>query len=96
MCLTVRDLSERTLSTLKDRARSNRRSLNGEILYIFDWVVEHGVSDAIPTAGMIDPAVARQKAACEQLIGSWDDDRSAEEIIADITSNRTMGREVSL
>ena len=96
MCLTVRDLPERTLSILKDRARSNRRSLNGEILYIFDWVVEHGFSDAIPTAGMIDPAVARQKAACEHLIGSWDDDRSAEEIIANITSNRTMGREVSL
>ena len=62
----------------------------------FDWVAEHGVSDAIPTPGMIDPAVARQKVACEQWIGSWDDDRSAEEIIADITSNRTMGREVSL
>lgn len=96
MCLTVRDLPERTLSTLKNRARSNRRSLNGEILYIFDWVVEHGFSEAIPTAGLIDPVVTRQKAACEQLIGSWDDDRSAEEIIADIANSRTMGREVSL
>lgn len=95
MCLTVRDLPERTLATLKSRARSNHRSLNGEILFIFDWVAEHGVSDPIPNSGEIDPVVARQKAAVEQLIGTWEDERSANEIIADISSHRTFGREVS-
>lgn len=96
MCLTVRDLPERTLATLKLRARSNRRSLNGEILFIFDWVAQHGVYDPIPNPGEIDPVVARQKAAVEELIGTWDDERPANEIIEDMASHRTFGREVSL
>lgn len=51
-------------------------------------------------AGLCDEnresAVARQKREMEALIGSWDDDRSTEEIIADIVSARTPGRRVEL
>ena len=42
-CLTVRDLPPRTLSSLKSRAKSNHRSLNGEILFIFEWVADNGM-----------------------------------------------------
>lgn len=51
-------------------------------------------------AGLYDEnresAVARQKREMEALIGSWDDVRSTEEIIADIVSARTPGRRVEL
>ena len=46
--------------------------------------------------GMMDPAVARQKSELDSLIGTWGDNRTAGEIIDDIYSARTPGREVTL
>ena len=89
--LEVNGVPESTLAALRTRARRHRRSLNREILSIFDWVVVHGTSD---TAA--DPDVLRQKREMEDLVGSWDDSRTAAEIIADIEAARTAGREVSL
>ena len=95
-CLTVRDLSPKTLSSLKTRAKSNHRSLNGEILFIFEWVVDHGMKTPPPVEGMVDPVVARQKNEMESLIGTWGDKRTTEEISNDIYAARTLGREVVL
>ena len=95
-CLTVRDLPPRTLSSLKTRAKSNHRSLNGEILFIFEWVVDHGMETPPPVAGMADPLVARQKSEMESLIGTWGDKRATEEIANEIYAARTLGREVAL
>ena len=95
-CLTVRDLSPKTLSSLKTRAKSNHRSLNGEILFIFEWVVDHGMKIPPPVEGMMDPIVARQKNEMESLIGTWGDKRTTEEISNDIYAARTLGREVVL
>ena len=95
-CLTVRDLPPSTLSSLKTRAKSNHRSLNGEILFIFEWVADHGMKTPPPVAGMIDPIVARQKNEMESLIGIWGDKRTTEEISNDIYAARTLGREVVL
>ena len=95
-CLTVRDLSPKTLSSLKTRAKSNHRSLNGEILFIFEWVVDHGMKMPPPVEGMMDPVVARQKNEMESLIGTWGDKRTTEEISNDIYAARTLGREVVL
>lgn len=94
--ITVRDMSEQTLSSLKTRARCNHRSLNGEILFIFDWVADHGISPDSIDGGGPDPAVQRQKDGMEGLIGSWGDPRNANEIISEIRKARTMGRAVSL
>ena len=95
-CLTVRDLPPKTLSSLKTRAKSNHRSLNGEILFIFEWVADHGMKTLPPVAGMLDPVVARQKSEMESLIGTWGDKSPAGEIINDIYAARTLGREVVL
>lgn len=95
-CLTVRDLSPRTLSSLKTRAKSNHRSLNGEILFIFEWVVDHGVETLPPVVGIADPLVARQKREMESLIGTWGDKRETAEIASEIYAARTPGREVAL
>ena len=94
--LTVRDLPPRILSTLKTRAKSNHRSLNGAVLFIFDWVVCHGMNTTPPVTGMEDPVVARQKSEMESLIGTWGDKRTVAEISNDIYAARTLGREVAL
>lgn len=95
-CLTVRNLSSRTLTSLKTRAKSNHRSLNGEILFIFEWVADHGLETPPSIEGMADPVVARQKSEMDTLIGTWGDKRTADEINDDIYCNRTLGREVAL
>ena len=46
--LTIRDLPERTLDSFKLRADMNRRSLNGEMLYILDYVVSGCSRSPVP------------------------------------------------
>ena len=94
--LEVTDLPERTLAALKTRARRNRRSLNREILSIFDSVAVHDTGKTAPAAETTNPLVLRQKREMEELIGTWDDTRTAGEIIADIENARTAGRKVAL
>ena len=114
--LTIRNIPERTLARLRDRAERAHRSLNGEVLSIFEDVTE-AVPDGpvfmppIPLPAkpvfksyredvmeMAESARERKKKFDKflSLAGSWDDDRSAAEIIADIESSRTPGREVEL
>ena len=94
--LTVQQLSGKTLSALRTRAKANHRTLNGEVLFIFDWVVGHEFCIPAFEEKKQDPVVERQKREMEELIGSWDDSRSADEIISDIIGSRTAGREVAL
>lgn len=94
--LGVKDLPERTLAALKTRARRNRRSLNRESRSIFDLVTIHDMGGMGPSAEPSDPLVLRQKREKEELIGKWDDPRTAGEIVADIEGARTTGREVAL
>ena len=89
-CVTVRDLPAKTLRALKKRAGMNRRSLNGEILYIFDRVVS-GMSEFDIIR---ETRAAKQRAALRSVAGRWEDNRSAAEIIAEIEGARTPGREV--
>ena len=94
--LTVRDLSEDTMSMLKSRATRNHRSLNGEILHIFATVVAFGEAFEFPVRPGPDSPEERQRAAILDLAGQWDDPRPIAETIADIESARTPGREVAL
>lgn len=95
-CLTIRNLPPRMLHSLKTQAKANHRSLNGEILFIFEWVSNNGMKTPPPSAGLIDPAVARQKNEMDSLIGTWGDNRTTDEIVDDIYAARTPGREVAL
>ena len=92
--IEVNDVPKSTLAALRTRARRHRRSLNREILSIFDLVLVHGTGET--ATGPSNPDVLRQKREMEDLVGSWDDSRTAAEIIADIEAARTAGREVSL
>ena len=94
--LTVRELPEKTIRTLKARAAYNHRSLNGEILYIFDYIASFGDKFSFTISRPEDPSVANRRAAVLALAGQWKDDRSDEDIIEDIEKARTSGREVEL
>jgi len=90
--VTVRDLPKETLDALKLRASANHRSLNGEILCIFDYAV----SARSEFDFVRETRARRQREALKRVFGKWEDERSTEEIIKDIESARTKGREVSL
>ena len=94
--LTVRELPERTMATLRERAVRNHRSLNGEILHLFDLIASFGPQFEFSITRPESPDVQRQRDAVLALAGTWEDDRSDEEIIADIENARTFGREVPL
>ena len=94
--LTIRELPERTMTTLRNRAIRNHRSLNGEILYLFDYIASFGPQFEFSLTKPESPDVTRQRNAVLALAGTWEDDRSDEEIIADIEQSRTFGREVAL
>ena len=91
-CLTVRDLPPRTLYSLKTRAKSNHRSLNGEILSIF----EYAVSGSSEFDFIRENRAKRQGEALKAVFGKWEDDRNEAVIVRDIEGARTKGRRVVL
>ena len=90
--VTVRELPARTLDALKMRASANHRSLNGEILCIFDYAV----SGSSEFDFIRENRARSQRDALKAVFGRWDDDRSEGEIVREIESSRTKGREVVL
>ena len=94
--LTMRELPEETMRTLRARASYNHRSLNGEILYLFDYIASFGEKFTFTISRPEDPSITRRRDAVLALAGQWKDDRSDEEIMQDIESSRTFGREVDL
>ena len=90
--VTVRELPAKTLDALKLRASVNHRSLNGEILCIFDYAV----SGASEFDFIRENRARRQRQALKAVFGKWEDDRSEADIVKEIEGARTKGREVSL
>ena len=74
--VTVRDLPPKTLDALKMRASVNHRSLNGEILCIFDYAV----SGASEFDFIRENRSRQQEQTLKAVFGKWEDDRSEPEI----------------
>ena len=90
--VTVREMPTRTLDALKMRASVNHRSLNGEILSIF----EYAVSGSSEFDFIRENRAKRQGEALKAVFGQWEDDRNEAEIVRDIEGARTKGRRVVL
>lgn len=92
--LTVRNIPDEVIGKIKTLATLDRRSLNNELLV----VIEKGLASESKAHGekaaSISPAA--QMSVWQDLCGLWQDERSTQEIIEDIRSSRTMGREVRL
>jgi plasmid stability protein len=90
--LTIRNIPESLLERLRKLSEAERRSLNSEIIVILEKSLREYTSD-------YDKNVISVEAQVElwnKLAGEWDDSRSTNEIINDILSHRTPGREVKL
>jgi plasmid stability protein len=94
--LTIRDIPEDVLGRLRLLSERERRSLNKEFLVIVEEGLEaHEVRRE--SVGMRTPISRElQIAIWRELGGAWKDDRATADIIADIRSSRTAGREVRL
>lgn len=93
--MTVRDIPEDVLETLRALSSRERRSLNSEILV----VLEEGVRSHLagkPAAGLERVPRDIQLALWKELAGTWEDERDTAEIVADIRRARSMGRKVAL
>lgn len=84
------------MDALHRRAKSARRSLNGEVLMIFEMFVRQGAASETGVPEHSNALSSDRASRLRALAGSWEDSRSADEIVADIVRSRTKGREVSL
>jgi plasmid stability protein len=75
--LQVKDIDNGLYESLKMIARNEKRSLSQEVVHILEKYL------SIPKAFDKNPTDEFLK-----LAGSWEDERSAEEIIVDIRNNR--------
>jgi hypothetical protein len=93
--LTVRNIPESILEQIKTLSLPGRRSMNSEILVLLEAALR-----AYRRAGVTEPSyhvsTDAQIEVWERLSGEWDDDRTTEDIIDDIYSNRTAGRSIDL
>ena len=88
--LTIRNLPEDLLEKLRSQSKTEKRSLNNEILMVLEKCVD--LYDADVKADTFSQEA--QVELWKKLAGEWDDERSAEEISADIAAHRTRGRKV--
>jgi len=82
--LQVRDIDDKLYETLRSRATQEKRSISQEVIHILEKYL------SLPTTFDRNPTDDLLK-----LSGSWDDDRTAEEIIGDIRQNRRNSRRFS-
>jgi plasmid stability protein len=75
--LQVRDIDDRLYSSIKELAKSENRSLSQEVISILEKYLSN-------------PVVFKNNPTREflSLSGSWDDDRTADEIVGDIKRNK--------
>ena len=94
--LTIRDIPDEVMDTIKILSKRERRSLNKEFIV----VVERGLRSSLEDAGRSEGSrhIPRnlQDDLWKDLCGKWEDARSAKDIVADIRERRTLGREVRL
>jgi hypothetical protein len=92
--ITVRNIPPEVLEKIKQLSSLERRSVNNEILIILERGTYGEYEDKMLKRKYL--AKATQLEIWKKLAGTWEDKRSAKEIIEDIYSHRTAGRDVKL
>jgi plasmid stability protein len=90
--LTLRNIPEFLLDSLRVLSERERRSLNNELLV----VLEEGLAAKSERLESAPLGSELQADLWNDLCGKWLDERQTQEIIDDIRSSRSEGREVSL
>jgi len=92
MNLTIRNIPEYIISRIKTLSEIEKRSLNSEILII----LEKGLMKEGSLTGNRSVNNETQIRIWSKLSGEWKDKRNTDEIIEDIYSSRSAGREFSI
>lgn len=94
MNITIRNIPNDVIDILKTLSQREKRSLNNEILI----AIERGVNKELENTFHSNRHISKdtQVKIWEKLAGTWEDDRSTQEIINDIYDSRTLGREFDL
>jgi plasmid stability protein len=90
--LTVRNIPDEIIDKIKTLSELDKRSLNNEILVI----LEKGLFTEVKTRKYLKISKETQINIWKKLSGLWEDKRSTKEIVDDIYSNRSNGREINL
>ena len=94
MNITVRNISDEVINKIRTLSKIRKRSLNNEILMI----LEHGIWEEVNKTMGEKKLITKETQIniWQKLVDEWDDERSTEEIIKDIYSKRTLGRDLEL
>ena len=92
--ITIRNIPDSTLQRIKTLSQVERRSMNSELLFLIEKGLKEETEKKSNSSNVLSSET--QAKMWEELIGMWEDDRSAEDIIKDIYSHRTAGRRVEL
>ena len=92
--VTLRNIPKEVMDRLRTLAAAERRSLNSQILLLLETGLHHETED--PRRDRWSVSTDTQLELWEALCGAWKDERSAEEVAADIIRHRTLGRSVDL
>lgn len=90
--LTIKNIPERLLARLRERAAAENRSMNREIIRLLDESLSEDWSLRLEFRRTLADV---QADAWSRLGGSWKSDVPIEEEIADIYSARSGGREIA-
>ncbi len=92
MNLTIRNIPDYIINKIKTLSEIEKRSLNSEILIL----LEKGLLNESSLSSNRCINNETQIRIWSKLSGTWKDKRSTDEIIEDIYSNRSAGREFSI
>jgi plasmid stability protein len=91
--ITIRNIPDTVLSRIRTISELEKRSLNSELLIL----IERGLNKETENR-QSGTKISRESQIklWKALSGEWEDDRSTEEIIEDIYSGRTYGRDIEI
>lgn len=90
--LTIRNVPEELLKSLRKLSQKERRSLNSEVLVL----LEKSVTQDVLEKNNNTISIQAQTELWSKLAGEWEDSCLAEETIGNILTHRTLGRKVEL
>ncbi len=88
--ITVRNIPDEVLEAARMLSIKERRSLNNELVVI----IENGLKSLYSSSG--EATAGTKTDPWRKLAGKWKDKRNSKEIIDDIYSSRTIGRDIKL
>ncbi len=92
--ITVRNIPDEVLERIKTLSMIERRSINSEILVILERGAFNEYEGKMQRQRHLSKSTRME--IWKGMLGTWEDTRSTREIIEDIYSNRTVGRDVDL